>query len=83
MPTFSAAVKLSAACAQSTLTANSLLTTAGGGWAVFQKRLDGSVNFYRGWNDYKARFGHLNGEYWLGLAKLNKLTTNNRKRYKL
>ena len=58
-------------------------TTAGGGWTVFQKRLDGSVNFYRGWNDYKAGFGHLNGEYWLGLDKLNKLTTNNHKRYKL
>ena len=57
-------------------------TTAGGGWTVFQKRLDGSVNFYRGWNDYKAGFGHLNGEYWLGLDKLNKLTTSN-KRYKL
>ena len=25
----------------------------------------------------------MNGEYWLGLDKLNKLTTNNHKRYKL
>ena len=56
-------------------------TTAGGGWTVFQKRIDGSVNFYRGWADYKNGFGNLNGEFWLGLEKINRLT--NSERYKL
>ncbi|XP_078100880.1 microfibril-associated glycoprotein 4-like [Sander vitreus] len=53
----------------------------GGRWTVFQRRMDGTVNFYRGWDQYKAGFGIAAGEYWLGLESLYHLTL--RKKYEL
>ena len=50
------------------------MDTDGGGWVVFQRRMDGTVDFYRNWADYVKGFGDLNGEFWLGLNKIHRLT---------
>ena len=45
------------------------------GWTVFQRRRDGSENFYRNWADYVAGFGNLTREFWLGLDRISCLTS--------
>ena len=51
------------------------MDTDGGGWMVIQRRINGSVDFYRNWTDYVYGFGDLNGEFWYGLEKIHCLTT--------
>ncbi len=35
---------------------------------VIQRREDGSVNFFRGWEAYRDGFGKTTGEHWLGVT---------------
>lgn len=52
-----------------------------GGSIVFQRRQhnfpDNNVHedFFRGWQEYKAGFGDMTGEFWLGNRALNRLTS--------
>ena len=51
------------------------METDGGKWMVIQRRINGSVDFYRNWTDYMHGFGNLEGEFWYGLEKIHCFTT--------
>ena len=50
------------------------MVTNGGGWTVFQRQIDSTIDFYRNWNDYVRGFGDLPGNFWLGLETIHHLT---------
>ena len=37
---------------------------------VFQRRINGSVDFYRNWTEYENGFGDPNAEFWIGTTPL-------------
>ncbi|XP_041374938.1 ficolin-2-like [Gigantopelta aegis] len=51
------------------------MTTLGGGWLMFQRRMDGSEDFYRTWNEYRYGFGDVDREFWLGNEIIHQVTS--------
>lgn len=43
---------------------------------MFQRRQDGSQDFFLYWDDYERGFGNLIGEFWLGLSYIHRLTAS-------
>ncbi|CAH1792728.1 unnamed protein product [Owenia fusiformis] len=54
-----------------------LLAKCEGQWLVVAHRFDGSIDFNRTWNEYKAGFGNISGEFFIGLQALFRLTLRN------
>ena len=50
---------------------------------MFQKRLDGSRDFYLGWAKYKRGFRSVTGEFWLGLDEIHRLTSSGKNKLRV
>lgn len=48
---------------------------AGPGWTVIQQRINGQEDFQKNWNEYKDGFGNFEGDFFLGLEKIHRLTS--------
>ena len=59
------------------------METSGGGWTVIQRRMNGSVDFYQGWAEYIHGFGDVDGDHWLGLSKIHRLTNHSMQQLQL
>ncbi|XP_071136633.1 ryncolin-4-like [Mytilus edulis] len=55
----------------------------GGGWTIFQRRMNGEITFYREWNAYKQGFGDQSREFWLGNDHLHLLTSQGHYRLRI
>ncbi|XP_043070277.1 fibroleukin-like [Drosophila grimshawi] len=49
--------------------------TAGPGWIVIQQRINGKEDFNRSWTTYREGFGSFDGNFFLGLDKVHRLTS--------
>ncbi|XP_015914906.1 protein scabrous [Parasteatoda tepidariorum] len=51
------------------------MNEGGRSWLVIQRRMDGSLNFFKNWTEYKRGFGHPAEEFWIGNEVLHHLTS--------
>ncbi|XP_061190658.1 techylectin-5B-like [Saccostrea echinata] len=53
------------------------METLDSAWTVIQKRVNGSLSFYRAWDEYKNGFGAPEQDIWIGNDVIHQLTKGN------